>query len=69
MERGNKYNADIKKKLNIVRDLLKLSVRRKINVTIKKGDITSNLGTQIGQPKKENRKPVGAMKFNKFLIK
>lgn len=69
VERGNKHNTDIKKKLNIVRDLLKLPVRRKINVTIKRSDITSNLGTKIGQPKKENRKPIGALKFNKFLKK
>lgn len=69
VERGNKHNTDIKKKLNIVRDLLKLPVRQKINVTIKRSDITSNLGTKIGQPKKENRKPIGALKFNKFLKK
>lgn len=69
VERGNKHNTDIKKKLNIVRDLLKLPVRRKINVTIKRSGITSNLGTKIGQPKKENRKPIGALKFNKFLKK
>lgn len=67
VERGNKHNTDIKKKLNIVRDLLKLPVRRKINVTIKRSDFTSNLGTKIGQPKKENRKPIGALKFGKFI--
>ena len=69
VERGNKHNTDIKKKLNIVRDLLKLPVRRKINVTIKRSDFTSNLGTKIGQPKKENRKPIGALKFGKFIKK
>ena len=69
VERGNKHNTDIKKKLNIVRDLLKLPVKQKINVTIKRSDITSNLGTKIGQPKKENRKPIGALKFGKFIKK
>ena len=69
VERGNKHNTDIKKKLNVIRDLLNLPVGRKINITVRSTDGRSITKSPQETCKKENRKPVGAMKFNKFIKK
>lgn len=65
VDRGWEFEKNLKIKFNTIRELLGTKpTQRKINATIETSSINNS---NVIQPQNTNRKPIGALKFNKFL--
>lgn len=70
IERGNKHNAEIKKKLEVIKRLLDIPVGKQMTINLVPQNGYKKMVQELqGETKKNAKKTIGAQKFGKFLKK